>query len=774
MSQSFIKVPARRQRCMDFCLTKVLFFLAGLMIFSISNAQVVLDGTFGQGGALSGPEYQISDDLGTITGSNLFHSFSDFNLLEGESATFSGPDTIANILTRVTGNNPSNIDGLLRSTIPDADFFFMNPNGVFFGPNAELDVDGSFVVSTADYIGFADGGRFDAANPESSVLTIAAPNTFGFLDNNPIGSIRIEGERSGSMQPSSLSVKEGEELSLVSGDVLIVNGKLLAPNSGGVSVISVGSGGEVVREVDEDGATIRLDGFDELGEIDFSQASEINVNGVGGGKVTVRAKGLKLDNADILAETTGNVDGKGMDIHLIGDLILGNASRLSTQTNSSGEGGDNAIDAEMILITDPGSGINSSTNVDGKGGDLRIEANGVEVRNGGQILGDARGSGDGGNVTINAQRVLMSGGDSNFFTALTTRIAPGSLSAKGGDIHINANEIEIRKGANIDSTTFSTGNGGAIAIVADTILIDAEEALSFTGIFSETLDQNDGGEGGNITVMTKDLEIRHGAGLISTLTSGSGDGGSITVDAATIRIDGRNSNDFSGISAQTAGSIHGGKGGSIIVNSTELELFNGATLDAASFGSGDGGEIIINAESILMDQHGLIDISSKGSGLGGNAQIIGESLRMREGALILASVSGSGDGGNITIEAGTVLMSGSGAETTMTTQIEPGSSGQHGGSIRIKANLLDITDGASISSSTMSIGHSGDIELDVGVIRIEGQGSQALTGVFNQSSLQFGGGNGGNIFVSGDRLEVTGGGTIIVRSLNLDTQFDIT
>ena len=98
----------------------ILFVCSSL--FSISYAQVVLDGTLGQGGVLSGPDYMISGEMGSTMGRNLFHSFSDFNLSVGESATFSGPDSIANILTRVTGNNASTLDGLLRSTIPPRGF----------------------------------------------------------------------------------------------------------------------------------------------------------------------------------------------------------------------------------------------------------------------------------------------------------------------------------------------------------------------------------------------------------------------------------------------------------------------------------------------------------------------------------------------------------------------------------------------------------------------------------------------------------------------------
>ena len=92
-----------------------------------TNAEVITDGTLGQKINLPGPNFQITPDLGQQHGGNLFHSFQDFNLNSLESATFSGANNIQNILSRVTGGNPSNIDGLIRSTIPNANFYFLNP-----------------------------------------------------------------------------------------------------------------------------------------------------------------------------------------------------------------------------------------------------------------------------------------------------------------------------------------------------------------------------------------------------------------------------------------------------------------------------------------------------------------------------------------------------------------------------------------------------------------------------------------------------------------------
>src|SRR5438093_4112754 len=169
-------------------LLRLLLVGSGVLLSALlgsSQAQITLDGSLGPRGPLTGPNYTIPTSVGQIRGPNLFHSFGHFNLSQGESATFTGPNTIVNILSRVTGGSPSSIDGTIRSQIPGAHLYLLNPSGVMFGPNANLDVGGSFHVSTADYLRLAAGARFSARLSETSVLSVAPPAAFGFLGPTP-------------------------------------------------------------------------------------------------------------------------------------------------------------------------------------------------------------------------------------------------------------------------------------------------------------------------------------------------------------------------------------------------------------------------------------------------------------------------------------------------------------------------------------------------------------------------------------------------------------
>jgi filamentous hemagglutinin family protein len=181
-----------------------------LLVAGPVQAQIVTDGTVGPKVSLSGGEIKIGADLGTRRGDNLFHSFEKFGIATGQTATFTGPGTIKNVISRVTGGEVSSIDGKLASKVGQADLYFLNPAGIMFGPNATLDVPGSFHVSTAHELRFADGARFSALDKTGSGLTVAPPEAFGFLDRST-GRIAVD--------QSQLGLQPGKTLSLIGGDL---------------------------------------------------------------------------------------------------------------------------------------------------------------------------------------------------------------------------------------------------------------------------------------------------------------------------------------------------------------------------------------------------------------------------------------------------------------------------------------------------------------------------------------------------------------------------
>lgn len=195
--------PRARRRGLRLAAAWLACALAAAVAPSFARAQnlglVVRDGSLGRAPAgvvapgldpLGQPaSYLIAPELGEQRGGNLFHSFTRFGIGSGESATFTGPDpltgpqSVRNVISRVSGGDASRIQGTLRSTIPGADVYLVNPAGVIFEPGARLDVQGAFRASTADALRLGDGGMLFSDPTAESVLTAAAPTAFGFLAN---------------------------------------------------------------------------------------------------------------------------------------------------------------------------------------------------------------------------------------------------------------------------------------------------------------------------------------------------------------------------------------------------------------------------------------------------------------------------------------------------------------------------------------------------------------------------------------------------------------
>ncbi|MGH8656221.1 MAG: filamentous hemagglutinin N-terminal domain-containing protein, partial [Gammaproteobacteria bacterium] len=366
---------------------RVALTLLALSLSVTTQAEITVDGSLGSfRGSLAGPAFQIDANLGRQVGSNLFHSFGAFNINHPESATFTangslGP--IANVLGRITGGGASTIDGALRSTIPNANLFFINPHGVAFGPHAQLDVPGSFHVSTADYLRLADGVRFEVQPSANDALLTTAPlAAFGFLSEQPAG-ISVRG--------SAIELKEGETLSFVGGDFDYVGAGLdsqgqptsfLFAPGGRINLASVASSGEASL-----GTTgLGMHAFTQLGQITLSNNGFIATDGPGGGRTFIRGGRLVADSAHITANTLGDQDGQGIDVDITGELRLENGASIQTNTLSAGTGGDVSVKAGSNLTVRNGAVVGTGAFGSGRSGDLRVEAADILVSGDGAEL----------------------------------------------------------------------------------------------------------------------------------------------------------------------------------------------------------------------------------------------------------------------------------------------------------------------------------------------------------------------------------------------------
>ena len=313
----------------------------------------------------SGPtqttQYNISGGTrpGGVNGTNLFHSFGDFNVptnnianfLNGVSFDVNGTPLQAglptsNILGTVTGVNPSIIFGAIQTNgtggFGKANLFLMNPHGFLFGPNASVNVGGMVAFTTADYLGFqrTDTLFNKVSTPESLSLLSTVPVTaFGFLGSNP-AAIAIQG--------STFRVAQGQTLSFVGGNtgfknyinpdtgirsstsvpdgVTMTGGKLLALG-GQINITSVASPGEVSAAdfMPALGMT--------MGEISLSQGALLDVSADAAGTVRIRGGQFVIADATISANTVNSPGAQtALDIKVTGDLLISDTRGLPAMT----------------------------------------------------------------------------------------------------------------------------------------------------------------------------------------------------------------------------------------------------------------------------------------------------------------------------------------------------------------------------------------------------------------------------------------------------------
>lgn len=745
---------------------------------------------------------QVGQNL-TLAASNLDLSG---QLLAGGNLTLQATDTLR-IRDTTTVPFIASAGGKMEVEGNAVDIFALNhPNSGFYSG-------GDMVFRSADKVGgdahYSTGGNFRIEKLDGSLGSLSSPY-------DPV--IKANGDVTlGSYSGSSLHILAGGSVT-ITGLVTITTPDTTNFIAENVSLSKTLPDG--TNSINIDGSKIQT--LDVRSGIDWSLAGGLPGNTVAVTPPTATPtptfSPTVATSADITINAISNSPGLSIFLtnqHKPNTSLPGGNIKINgiiDSSTSTGNGGDLIIDSRLNIELSNAlikTGADSST---GNSGAVVFIAN-EEISLTNTIVSSASlGANNAGNVTLMSDIISL--------TNSTIQSSSNGAGNQGGNINIDSRQVMLRDGgiirSNSDSPYFQARGGNITVNATESFdlsgtskngLIDISGIKPFlispgfpSGLAAGT-EQN--GTSGDITINTPKLTIENGA-VITTLTTGVGNAGNLTVNSDVIKLTGTSPGNIipqnpdptsinsdslipSGLLVDTLGS---GKAGNLTINARQFIAENGGVASASTFSTGQGGSITLNAsESVKLSgtsNDGQIPsgvfagtVKKDAIGNGGSVNISTPKIDVLNGARVTVETIGQGNAGNVTVNASqSVEVTGNSSKLTAET-----SSTGNAGKLNINTGQLSIGNGGQVVAKTTSTGNAGALVINASSVNLDGNN----TGLYLNST---GSGNAGGIKIStpgdlniqnGAQVNVSGTGTgnpgnidITAKNLLLTNQGSIT
>jgi filamentous hemagglutinin family protein len=779
-----------------------------------SLAQIVPDSTLGSEGSQVTPSNNIRGLPGILIqggarrGANLFQSFQDFNVGEGQRVYFANPAGIESILSRVTGRNPSNILGTLGVN-GSANLFFLNPNGILFGPNARLDIAGSFVASTSDRWEFGNGQTYNATNPNAPPLltvTLRPGLPYGTNYQGPIsqaGNLAVGTGQTLSLQGNS--VTQTGSLTAPEGTVQLLGDRISLLDHARIDVSGIGGGGTVLIGGDYQGKGIVPNASETFigPKVQILADGTSNTTTANGGRVIVWANGNTSFFGTISAKG-GPSGGDGGFVEVSGKQTLDFKGQVDT-TAPKGKIGDLLLDPYDLEIDEPIISTSSVTFL----ADNNITFN-APVRTTGFGSGITATAGNSifvnDNLFTNGGPIRLVAGTGNISVrdAFINTSPDQGLTGFAGDVRITAgNAVEIiRSEIDARSLTTSRGDFTTIRISGKSVLLDQ--------VYISATNSQDGYAGDIAITAREQVLIRNSRGprtfsqgvatyskpgifsqgYLGQILIGKSNYFDYSPDDVTIEDSQLITNNIGTGNGQT-------NAGDIRIRSNKSITVLGSIISSSTNRAGDAGTIILRAPgSIFIAGQSEINSDAYGAATGnaGGVGIVAGSFYMAESSSISTSTYTRSSASNLNrfSDAPTDVGSSAGSvvilvsrdaeidRSTIFNNLEHGASGQ-AGFVLFTARNLTLLNGAQIQTIVRgnqdgrppANGDAGNILIGVDkTLKIIGTNGQFSSALFSSVGEQANG-KGGFIWVEARSIHVRNQGRIDANNVGSGPAGDI-
>ena len=496
----------------------------------------------------------------------------------------------------------------------------------------------SGITSSVGTGGQGDAGNVTVTANSLEIVNGATPEASGFGRGNAGNiilnineAISVEGFNTQDGRSSSLGSTIAPTGEGNSGSLEITANRMDVLGGAQVSAVTFGRGnsGDVMIDVND---ALLVEGRNPLINFPSLIFVGLQLGSVGNsGDLTVTANTLTIDGTQIGSGTFGQGTAGNISLDVVDTVQLSNGGLLFTSVESAAQG---------------------------SAGELTIETNTLDVTAGSQILAVSFGTGDSGNIDIEAENVTLEGSNplNNDPSAISTSLQANSTGI-GGNVEISADELRVLNDAQIGSATLGTGDSGDVILdITGTVIVDGFDSLDNSpSLITSSVQPEGEGDGGDILLNANSLAVTNG-GQISSGTNGEGNAGNVVVNVQeTVRLAGENpSSEFQGGISSNARAGAVGDGGLIQLTTNNLEILEGSVISAFSESTGIAGSLLLSVrEQLLVSNGGINTFAQQNSG--GDITINAGAVVLQLDSDIETAVrQGEGQGGDISVVARSV------------------------------------------------------------------------------------------------------------------------